>query len=128
MGASYILPFVIIFTICPQSRELSGFFSFRELDRRSVGIVLERSLQDLVDQSAPTSSIHFRLACRGISGVSISLIHWIWIFDGSIPHLFQETDYLPVTVFVEDVNDNQPIFVGAPYRIRIDELTPPGKY
>ena len=53
-----------------QSRELNGFFSFRELDRSRVGIVLEKSLQDLVDQSAPTSSIQFRLACRGISGVS----------------------------------------------------------
>ena len=59
-----------------QSRELSGYFSFRDLDRSRVGIILEKSLQELVDQSAPTSSIKFRLACRGLSGVSFSQIHY----------------------------------------------------
>ena len=54
-----------------QSRELTGFFSFREIDRKRVGISLQKSLQDLVDQSAPTASIQFRLACRGVSGVRI---------------------------------------------------------
>ena len=39
---------------------------------------------------------------------------------------FQETDYLPVTVLIEDINDHRPEFVGAPYRIRVEELTPPG--
>ncbi len=39
---------------------------------------------------------------------------------------FQDTDYLPVTVLIEDINDNRPEFVGAPYRIRVEELTPPG--
>ena len=39
---------------------------------------------------------------------------------------FQETDYLPVTVLIEDINDHHPQFVGAPYRIRVEELTPPG--
>ena len=40
--------------------------------------------------------------------------------------LLQDTDYLPVTVLIEDINDNRPEFVGAPYRIRVEELTPPG--
>ena len=40
--------------------------------------------------------------------------------------IFQETDYLPVTVLIEDINDHHPQFVGAPYRIRVEELTPPG--
>ena len=31
-----------------------------------------------------------------------------------------------MTVLVEDINDNKPQFVGAPYRIRVEELTPPG--
>ena len=31
-----------------------------------------------------------------------------------------------MTVLIEDINDNAPEFVGAPYRIRVDELTPPG--
>ena len=57
-----------------QSRELTGFFSFHEIDRKRVGLTLQKSLQDLVDQSAPTSAIQFRLACRGISGVSFCQI------------------------------------------------------
>ena len=36
--------------------------------------------------------------------------------------------YLPITVSIEDVNDNIPEFVNAPYGpIVIDELAPPGK-
>ena len=130
---------------------MNGYFSFRELDRSRVGIVLEKSLQDLVDQSAPTSSIQFRLACRGISGVSKENrdFHNVLTFkaftknkeaglkvkkastfqsrSNVIGHpCFQETDYLPITVLVEDINDNKPQFVGAPYRIRVEELTPPG--
>ena len=35
--------------------------------------------------------------------------------------------YLPITVSIEDVNDNVPEFVNAPYGpIVIDELAPPG--
>ena len=29
-------------------------------------------------------------------------------------------------MLIEDINDNRPEFVGAPYRIRVEELTPPG--
>ena len=70
-----------------------------------MALILQRSLQDLVDQSAPTNSLQFRLACRGRDG---------------------ETDYLPVTVYITDVNDNRPEFVNAPYNVTIDELTKPG--
>ena len=31
-----------------------------------------------------------------------------------------------MTVLIEDINDHLPQFVGAPYRIRVEELTPPG--
>ena len=48
----------------------------------------------------------FRLACRGTDGT---------------------TNYLPITVSIEDVNDNTPEFINAPYRFNLDELTPPGK-
>jgi hypothetical protein len=41
--------------------------------------------------------------------------------------LSQDTDYLPVTIYIEDVNDNAPEFVGAPYSVTVDELTPPGE-
>ena len=31
-----------------------------------------------------------------------------------------------MTVFIEDVNDNRPEFIGGPYNVTVDELTPPG--
>jgi hypothetical protein len=34
---------------------------------------------------------------------------------------------LPVTVYIEDENDNAPEFIGAPYNIVVDELTPQGE-
>ena len=92
--------------MCFQSRMPDGYFSFKELDRRRIGIYLERSLQDLVDRSAPITAIQFRLACRGTDGT---------------------TNYLPITVSIEDVNDNTPEFINAPYRFNLDELTPPGE-
>jgi len=31
-----------------------------------------------------------------------------------------------VTIYIEDENDNAPEFIGAPYSVTVDELTPPG--
>src|SRR5690349_19731493 len=31
-----------------------------------------------------------------------------------------------LTVYVEDINDNKPVFVNAPYTVKIDETTPFG--
>ena len=61
---------VTVMFLLSKSRMPDGFFSFRELDRRRISIILERSLQDLVDRRAPITAIQFRLACRGPAGVS----------------------------------------------------------
>ena len=55
-----------------------GYFAFREVDRHRVAIVLQRSLQELVDQSAPTNSLQFRLACRGQDGVRERSYLWCY--------------------------------------------------
>ncbi|CAH1400248.1 unnamed protein product [Nezara viridula] len=34
--------------------------------------------------------------------------------------------YLSATVYVEDVNDHDPVFIDAPYEVNVDELTPTG--
>ncbi|TRY81168.1 hypothetical protein TCAL_09282 [Tigriopus californicus] len=82
-----------------------GYFTFREIDRRTVALILHQSLEDLVDQSAPISALQFRLSCRGRSG---------------------PTDYLPVTVYIDDINDNRPEFIGTPYNVSLDESATPG--
>ena len=41
-----------------QSRA-DGYFTFREVDRRHVAIILSKSVQDLTDQSKPTSDIRY---------------------------------------------------------------------
>ena len=40
--------------------------------------------------------------------------------------LIQSTEYLPVTVYIEDINDNAPVFESKVYNVTIDENTPPG--
>lgn len=39
----------------------------------------------------------------------------------------QVTNYLPVNVYIIDVNDHSPEFLNAPYNVTIDENTPLGK-
>jgi hypothetical protein len=41
-----------------QSRA-DGYFTFREVDRRHVAVILSKSLQDLTDQSKPTADIRW---------------------------------------------------------------------
>lgn len=38
----------------------------------------------------------------------------------------QEEVFLPVTVYVQDVNDHAPEFQNVPYHLEVDELTPVG--
>lgn len=33
-----------------------------------------------------------------------------------------------ITVYIDDVNDNSPYFIGSPYSAEISESTPIGKY
>ena len=59
-----------------QSRT-EGYFGFRELDRQRVAIVLEKSLQDLVDTSTPMSTIQFRMACKSrFGGTDYMPVSW----------------------------------------------------
>jgi len=49
----------------------------------------------------------------------------IFIFDCCSGQV--SSSYLSVTVYVEDVNDHAPAFLGTPYHVTVDELTPAGK-
>jgi hypothetical protein len=40
--------------------------------------------------------------------------------------LWRQSFIIPVSVRVWDVNDNAPVWVGAPYAVRVSELAAPG--
>ncbi|KAI5749559.1 hypothetical protein M8J76_008291 [Diaphorina citri] len=84
------------------------FFKFRTVNRTTVSVRLAKSLEDLVDSPNPQNVLKFRLVCEyEDSGDTVS-------------------SYLSVTVYIEDVNDHSPIFLDAPYKVSVDELTPTG--
>ncbi|XP_053211715.1 protocadherin Fat 4-like isoform X1 [Panonychus citri] len=83
-----------------------NYFKYEELDDKTVAIKLAHSLEDLVDRRDPQSVLKFKLTCRGPSGT--------------------EDAFLPITVYVQDVNDHAPEFQNVPYYLEVDELTPIG--
>ncbi|KAL3277703.1 hypothetical protein HHI36_013048, partial [Cryptolaemus montrouzieri] len=84
------------------------YFTFRDVNKTSISIILARSLEDMVDSANPRNVLKFKISCDYNDG------------EDTI------TSSLSVTVYVEDVNDHAPIFVGTPYRVTVDELTPVG--
>ncbi|XP_037975546.2 cadherin-89D isoform X2 [Plutella xylostella] len=88
--------------------EDAHLFTYRDVNRTHVSVVLAQSLEELVDSDNPQNVVKFRLGCDFDTG------------DDLI------SAYLSVTVYVEDINDHAPQFTGAPYRLTVDELTPTG--
>ncbi|XP_031334592.1 cadherin-89D isoform X1 [Photinus pyralis] len=84
------------------------YFTYRELNETTIALVLARSLDDLVDTDSPQNVLKFKLVCDYEDG------------EDTI------SSSLSVTVYVEDLNDNSPIFLGTPYELTVDELTPVG--
>ncbi|KAJ2939033.1 hypothetical protein O0L34_g19014 [Tuta absoluta] len=88
--------------------EDAQLFTYRDVNRTHVSIVLAQSLDDLVDSDSPQNVVKFRLGCDFDTG------------DDLI------SAYLSVTVYIEDINDNSPKFLDTPYEVTVDELTPTG--
>ena len=40
----------------------------------------------------------------------------------------ESVTYLPVTVYIDDINDHRPVFTSAPYNITVLESATPGMY
>ncbi|XP_075975934.1 cadherin 89D isoform X3 [Anticarsia gemmatalis] len=93
----------------PVDREEDAhLFTYRDVNRTHVSVVLAQSVDELVDSDSPQNVVKFRLGCDFDSG------------DDLI------SAYLSVTVYIEDVNDNVPKFLDTPYHVNVDELTPTG--
>lgn len=50
------------------------------------------------------------------------------LLEGYMVYYLQTSSHLSVTVYVEDINDHAPQFIGTPYHVFVDEFTPPGEY
>ncbi|XP_063390522.1 cadherin-89D isoform X2 [Cydia fagiglandana] len=93
----------------PVDREEDAeFFTYRDVNRTHVAVVLAQPVDALVDSDSPQNVVKFRLGCDYDAG------------DDLI------SAYLSVTVYIEDVNDNSPKFLDTPYHVTVDELTPIG--
>ncbi|CAH0381923.1 unnamed protein product [Bemisia tabaci] len=84
------------------------FFKYRTVNKTTISIRLVKSLEDLVDSATPQNVLKFRMVCE---------------YDDGSDTI---SSYLSVTVYVEDVNDHEPEFIDAPYKVAVDELTPTG--
>ncbi|KAL4702872.1 hypothetical protein ACJJTC_003995 [Scirpophaga incertulas] len=88
--------------------EDAQLFTYRDVNRTHVSVVLAQSVDTLVDSDTPQNVVKFRLGCDFDSG------------DDLI------SAYLSITVYIEDINDNSPKFLNTPYLVTVDELTPTG--
>ncbi|KAG1665576.1 Protocadherin Fat 4 [Nymphon striatum] len=98
------------------------YFKYESVNDQIVSIKISKSLEDLVDrlieffksitkkfteiriclQRDPLSVLKFKLTCRGASGT--------------------EAAFLPITIYIQDVNDHAPEFLNAPYFLEVDEF------
>ncbi|XP_062556835.1 cadherin-89D isoform X2 [Armigeres subalbatus] len=86
----------------------SEYFKLKEVNNTVVSVILNRSLDQLVDNDNPQSILKFSVFC---SGTSMSMKH-------------DNSSFFTITVYIEDINDNDPEFINLPYAITLDESTP----
>ncbi|CAL1272163.1 unnamed protein product [Larinioides sclopetarius] len=96
------------FKLEPVDNSLSdiNFFRVESIDNTTVSIKVAKSLEDLVDRRDPQTVLKFKLTCKGGVGT--------------------DEAFLPVTVYIQDINDHAPEFQNTPYYLEVDELTPVG--
>lgn len=84
------------------------YFRVKEVNETHVQVLLDKSVDDLVDREVPQNVLKFKIECAG--GASRT----------------EQTSHLTVNVYVEDVNDHAPKFLDLPYTVYVDEATPVG--
>lgn len=86
-----------------------SYFRLREVNSTTIQVLLEKSLQDLVDRDTPQNLLKFKIVCTSNATVRS-----------------EEQSFMAVTVYIEDTNDHFPTFLNLPYNVEVDELTPVG--
>lgn len=84
------------------------FFKLLEINNTFVQVLLDKSLEDLVDRDVPQNLLKFKIECSSRDGRN------------------EEASSLAITVYIEDINDHFPKFKNLPYTINVDESTPVG--
>ncbi|XP_065073124.1 cadherin-89D isoform X2 [Ochlerotatus camptorhynchus] len=84
------------------------YFKLKEVNTTVVSVILNRSLDQLVDSDNPQSILKFSVFC---SGTSMAMKQ-------------DNSSFFTITVYIEDINDNDPEFINLPYAITLDESTP----
>ncbi|XP_021693940.1 cadherin-89D isoform X1 [Aedes aegypti] len=85
------------------------YFRLKEVNSTAVSVILNRSLDQLVDSDNPQSILKFSVFC---SGTTMAMKQ------------DNQSSFFTITVYVEDINDNDPEFINLPYAITLDESTP----
>lgn len=86
-----------------------SYFRLRDVNSTTIQVVLDKSLEDLVDRDTPQNLLKFKIMCTSSSARNE-----------------EQSSYMTVTIYIEDINDHSPTFLNLPYEIEIDELTPVG--
>lgn len=86
------------------------YFRLHEANNTNVQVLLDKSIDDLVDRDVPQNVLKFKIEC--VSKAAGSRL--------------DELAQLTVNVYIEDINDHQPKFANLPYTVYVDESTPIG--
>ncbi|XP_055591238.1 cadherin-89D isoform X2 [Uranotaenia lowii] len=86
------------------------YFRLREVNSTVVSVILNRSLDQLVDNDMPQSILKFSVFCSGTSAMAMKTDN--------------QSSFFTITVYIEDINDNDPEFINLPYAVTLDESTP----
>lgn len=84
------------------------YFKLKEYNNTHIQVLLDKSIDELVDRDVPQNVLKFKIECTSKAGRN------------------EETSYLTVNVYVEDVNDHAPKFKNLPYQVYVDESTSVG--
>lgn len=86
-----------------------SYFRLRELNSTTIQVLLDKSLEDLVDRDTPQNLLKFKILCSSANSRNE-----------------EQSSFMTVTVYIEDINDHFPAFLNMPYEVEVDELIPVG--
>lgn len=84
------------------------YFKIKSVNETNVQVLLDRSIDDLVDRDVPQNVLKFKIECMSKSGRAT------------------ETSHLIVNTYILDINDHAPEFENLPYQVYVDESTEVG--